>query len=356
MRWPWSKPIEVRESQPFTDAVLNAIAAGASGTGAKASATAALEAASGVISRGLAAARVENAPPVVMDALSPGTLALIGREVIRRGESIHLIEVNRGGLSLRPVGSWDVRGGPDPASWYVRADIFGPSGNLTRFVPHSATIHCRYSVDAARPWHGISPLGWAALSGALHAGTVAALDADIKAASAYAVPMPPGENTEDEEDDPLSGLKGAVVKARGKSVFVETTRGSHGGDHRDAPAQDWVQKRLGANPPETLASLHDTTATAVLAACGVDPVLVGLSKGDGTLAREAYRRFERLTLQPLARVVEGELRDKLDAPDLTLNFDSLRSSDFAGIARAFKALVETGVTPDTAGALLDLDL
>ena len=355
MRWPWSKPSEVRESQPFTDAVLTALAAGVSGTGAKASATAALEAASGVVARGLAAARVENAPAAVEVALTPGTLALIGRDLIRRGESIHLIEVSRGGLSLRPVGSWDVRGGPDPASWYVRADIFGPSGNLTRFVPHSATVHCRYSVDASRPWHGIGPLGWAALSGALHAGTVAALGRDMKAAGGYVLPMPPAE-ADDDDSGSLGGLKGVLAKLSGKTAFVESTRGAFGGDVRDAPAQDWVQKRLGPAPDQTLASLHDTTATAVLAACGVDPVLVGLSKGDGTLAREAYRRFERLTLQPLARVVEGELRDKLDAPDLTLNFDSLRSSDFAGIARAFKALVETGVTPDTAGALLDLDL
>ena len=136
----------------------------------------------------------------------------------------------------------------------------------------------------------------------------------------------------------------------------KATRGSFGGDHRDAPAQDWVQKRLGADPPTTLLELHDTTAFAVLAACGVDPVLAGLRAGDGTLAREAFRRFERLTLQPLARIAETELAAKLDAPDLELSFNSLRASDFAGVARAFKALLEAGLSPSAAAEQLDIDL
>ena len=117
-----------------------------------------------------------------------------------------------------------------------------------------------------------------------------------------------------------------------------------------------MQKRLGADPPTTLAGLHDTTAFAVLAACGVDPVLAGLRAGDGTLAREAFRRFERLTLQPLARIAETELAAKLDAPDLELSFNTLRASDFAGVARAFKALLEAGLSPSAAAEQLDIDL
>ena len=355
MRWPWQQR-EVRESALFTDAIVAAIAAGASGTGAKASATAALEAAAGAVARGFAAATVEDVPAPVADALTPGVLALIGRGLIRGGESVFHIEVERGALVLRPVGSWDVRGPWREADWKYRIDLFGPSGNVTRFVPSAAVVHARYAVDPSRPWHGVGPLGWAALSGKLHAAAVAALDADMQAASAYAVPMPPGENTDDGADDPLAGLKSAVVSAKGKSVFVETTAGSFGADQRDAPRQDWVQKRLGADPPAALAGLHDASAVAVLAACGVDPVLAGLTKGDGTLAREVYRRFERMTLQPLARIVEAELAAKLDAPGLTLDFRSLRSSDFAGIARGLKAMVEAGVSLPDAAEQLDLDL
>ena len=355
MRWPWQQR-EVRESAPFTDAIVAALAAGVSGDGARSSATAALEAAAGAVARGFAAATVEGAPAAMADALSPATLSLIGRDLIRRGESVFHIEIRRGEIRLAPAGSWDVRGGVREAEWWYRLDLFGPSGNVTRFVPSDAVVHCRYAVDPSRPWLGVSPLGWAALSGELHAGVLGALAADMKALPGTVIPMPPGENAEDEAADPLAPLKTALLSAKGRSTFVETTRSAFGADHRDAPAQDWQQRRLGPAPPDSLASLHDSTGVAVLAAIGVDPLMVGMARGDGTALREAYRRFERLTLQPLARIATRELAEKLDAPDLALGFDSLRASDFAGVARAYKALTEAGLSPDAAAGQLDMDL
>ena len=170
--------------------------------------------------------------------------------------------------------------------------------------------------------------------------------------------MPPGENTDDEEDDPLAPLKSAlVVQSKRQVGFCREQRPAlSAGIVRDAPRQDWVQKRLGPAPPETLSTVHDASAVAVLAACGVDPVLAGITKSDGAAMRESYRKFERLTLQPLARIIEAELAAKLDAPDLTLSFDSLRASDFAGVGRAYKALIEAGLTRDQVAKLLDLDV
>ena len=85
--------------------------------------------------------------------------ALIARDLIRRGESVHLIEVRRGGVvGLVPAGSWDVRGGWDPESWWYRLDLFGPVrervpvGSLRR-----RRCTARYAVDPARPWWGVSP-------------------------------------------------------------------------------------------------------------------------------------------------------------------------------------------------------
>lgn len=353
MRWPW-QPREVRQSQPFTDAVIAALASGVSGDAASPAASAALEAAAGHISRGFQVAIVENTPAHVGNALTPDLMGLIGRDLIRRGESLFLIEVDNAGLVLRPAGSWDVRGGWIPSQWFYRLDLFGPSGNVTRFVPAASVLHFKYAVDPARPWLGVSPLGWANESGALHAGVTNALRGDMRAAAASVIPMPPGETPANEDDDPLGPLKGVLIGAAGKSVFVESTAGAHGSDFRDRPQQDWTQKRLGANPPETLSVLLSQTGNAVMAAAGVDPIIAGLQRGDGTLAREAYRRFERLTLQPLGRLIEPELRAKLDAPDLTISFNSLRSSDFAGLARAYKALKESGMSPDEISELLDL--
>ena len=166
--------------------------------------------------------------------------------------------------------------------------------------------------------------------------------------------MPPSEGSDDPDDDPLTKLKSAIVLAKGKSVFVETTAGSFGGDTRDAPRQDWVQKRLGAIRPKLWRDCSTARRRKCWRPAALTPFLRGCRRATGTLAREAYRRFERMTLGPLARIVESELAAKLDAPSLALSFDSLRASDFAGIARGLKAMLESGLTKEQVGKLLDL--
>ena len=133
MRWPWQEKKEKRESVPFTDAIVAAIAAQAGGTEAgDVSGHWALETAAGLYARAFAGATLE-ADERIKAAVGPRVRALIGRDLIRRGESLHLLTVDRGALMLTPCGSWDVRGGPDRASWFYRADTFGPSGNTTHF-------------------------------------------------------------------------------------------------------------------------------------------------------------------------------------------------------------------------------
>ena len=68
MRWPWSRRVERRAG--YTDAVVAALVSHAgAGVLSEARSTAALEAAAGAVARGFAAATVEDAPPVVTDAL-----------------------------------------------------------------------------------------------------------------------------------------------------------------------------------------------------------------------------------------------------------------------------------------------
>ena len=108
MRWPWTKAEpEKRESLPFTDAVVAALAAQAAGQSVgDPGAIAALEAATALYARAFASARMT--PPV--PALSPSTMTLIARNLIRRSEDVHLIQVRGDAAALIPCGSWDVRG------------------------------------------------------------------------------------------------------------------------------------------------------------------------------------------------------------------------------------------------------
>ena len=207
--------------------------------------------------RAFAVADVEPATTATR-ALTPAVLSLMARNLIRRGESLHLIEVDRGGVRLIPVvGVWDVRGRWDPVTWRYRADVFGPSGNVTRCVPAAGVIHARYSVDPARPWQGVSPLGWARLTGRLHANLEDALSDEAGGTRGHVLPVPQGPDG-DEVDadgnpiDPLADLRADVQSLHGRTVLTETTSAGWGEGQMAAPAADWKPQRIGANPPRRL--------------------------------------------------------------------------------------------------------
>ena len=91
MRWPFTKrEPERRQSVPFTDAVVAALAAEAGGQSVgDPSAIAALEAAVTLYGRAFAAATVT--PAGARPLLSPPFLSLLARNLIRRGEDLHQI-------------------------------------------------------------------------------------------------------------------------------------------------------------------------------------------------------------------------------------------------------------------------
>ena len=331
MIWPWSKP-ERRESAPYTDSVVDAIVSASSGSPVSSiAATAALEVAVGLISRILSAGVVEG-PEWARRMVSSEMLRLVARDLIRRGESIHLIESTGGGVQLVPVGSWDVRGGWLPESWFYRCDLFGPSGNITRFVPSDSVTHFRYSVDPARPWFGISPLGWSRTTGRLHAELEAALADEAATTRGQLLPLPvdPAAPDDDGETDPLAGLKTTIKNLRGKLAVLETTAGNWGGDRQDRPREDYKPKRIGADPPEVLAELRQDSAIAVLAACGVPASLLD-PKAPGTTLREGWRQMYAGTIQPMARTIEAELSEKLEV-EIRITFDEPAHADLVGRA------------------------
>ena len=347
MRWPWQRR-ETRAS--FTDAIVAALYAGAAGTGTRdALATAALEAVASLYAGAFARARLEPDVP----AVTPATLALIARDLIRRGESLHLIEAGGDGLQLRPVGSWDIRGGWDPATWWARCDLFGPSGNVTRFVPHESVVHCRYAVDPSRPWLGVGPLGWAESTAALAGRLEAGLADEAGAPAAQLVPVP-SDGGSGGDNDPLAGLKGDIAKAKGRALLVETTAAGWGQGQGGAPRQDWRQSRLGFEPPDISRAMRDDVFQHVAAACNLPAVLLD-SRAEGTSQREALRRWVHLGVEPLGELIAAELAEKLDRPGLRLDFSALMASDLAGKARAVKGLVEAGLKLPAAAAIAGLD-
>ena len=345
--WPFGRR-ETRESA-YTDALIAQILAQATGSETvSAAATGAVETASGIVSRAFASAELSG-PDGIVEALSPACLGSIGRALIRRGECVFSIMVRGGTVYLVPAADWDVSGDYDPDSWRYRLTLSGPSNlNTQSAVSASSVVHLRYSYDHERPWRGVGPIQSAALAGKLSAATVNALADESGSIMAYLLPTP----GKDGSDPTMEKLKADLRNSRGRTHFVESmSTGWAADDQRTRPAGDWMRRRVGPEPPEALVALQELATREILSACGISPGL--FDSRAGAASREAFRQLLHAVITPLARIVETELRLKLD-PSITLSFDRYGAADIAGRARAFGSLVKGGMDVDKAAGLSGL--
>ena len=343
MRWPWER--ETRQ-QAYGDAVVDLILSRAGGAtmASDSHATAAVEVASGLWARAFLAARVVP-DSAVADAVTPAVRELIGRELIRKGEALFLIEVESGRLRLDPATAWTVTGAAAPASWRYEVTRAGPSRTLTtRRVPAERVVHLRWGTAPERPWVGVGPLQAASLTAALGANLEKRLSEETDMAAGALIPTPDGA--------PREQLQADIRSLKGQVVLVDSVAGGWGQGQGQAPRRDLEANRIGADPPDSLAVLRNDAAYHVLAACGVPPEM--LRQSDGTGRRESWRQFLFGSVQPVALGVAAELADKLDIPDLAFNHDAMSASDISGRARAFQSLVKGGMDVSKAAALAGL--
>ena len=350
MRWPWTRREKRESGGDFSDAVVRLIEAQAAGTAADASSTAAVEAAAGALSRAFASAEVKG-PGWLRDTVSPFVLAQAGRDLVRSGDSMHVIRVDRAGrVRLIPASSWHWEGNHDPESWTVRATVYGPSTSTTWNLPAAGVVFVRWGGTPGQPYVGTGPLSWAHTTARLQSETERSLadEAGGPLAQLLAVPQDGGDGG---GDDPLAGLKLDIAAARGKALLVETTSSGWGEGRAAAPQSDWKQSRLGPSPPDAMAAIRKDTFAAVLAACGCSPAM--FDDSDGTSKREAQRIFLHGTVRPLGRLLAAELSAKLET-DVSLDFSGLYMHDLAGRASSFAKLVQSGMALDKAAALSGL--
>ena len=346
MKFPWQK-VEVRESS-YTDNLVSFIQQRASGAVAKATATSAVQAAAGIVSRAFSAA-VPNGPEMLIQPLTPFCLGLVGRALIRAGECVMLISVDRGRVWLHPASDWDVTGGYDELDWTYRVNLAGPSRTITRqSVSGESILHFRYSVDPERPWHGIGPIQSAALAGKLSAETSAALGDESAMARATLLPMPGTGG----QDATVTALKADLKTAKGGLHLVESmASGWKAGDGVRGQENDWKTVRIGAEPPASMVELQSQASREILSACGFSPALFDATAA--AASREAWRQALHGVIAPMARLVQAEMSVKLEA-DITLDFDGLMASDIQGRARAFQSMVGGGMDVAKAAGMAGL--
>ncbi len=344
MKWPWTRKVEVRS---YTDQITSAFVAGAEGTDSTPLAVAALETAAGFYGRSLAAAEVD-APEPFKRALTPSLLAQVGRDLIRSGESFHLIQVIRGSLKLLPQASVTALGDDaDPMGWTYLASEYGPSASKQRTVPAAQIIHIRYATDRARPWQGTPPWAWAGATSAAASGLETIVSREAQAPFGAILGLPASPQIDAGGDiTPLDALRADLSRAKGKTLVMESPsqwQGNQPGTSKNG-AVDVTEFGLQR---ELLDKLRTSTARDVLTACGV-PLGLVIAEGDGTRSREAFRQFLTSSLQPVARLIGEELSEKFEV-DVSFGFENLFAADIAGRARAFKQLIEGGLSPEIAG-------
>ena len=352
MRWLWKKTEHRESGGDFADAVIRLIESQAAGSAADASSTAAVEAASGALSRAFASAQVEGAP-WLQQAVSPRFLAQVGRDLIRAGDSLHVIDVAAGGaVTLIPCSAWHFEGGGHPDSWTVRATYYGPSSSVTRYLPYAGVIFLPWGSTPGQPYVGVGPLGWAHTTARLQSEAERSLADEMAGPLAQLIAIPQ-DGGDEGADDNLALLKADIRTARGRALLLETVSSGWGEGRSAAPSRDWQSNRLGPQPPESMATIRKDTFSAVLAACGTPPSL--FLDSDGTSQREGLRRWHMGTVRPLARLLEAELTAKLETP-VNLKFDHY-PLDLAGRAQSFQKLVAGGVAVNealiTAGLLAE---
>ena len=317
MKWKKVFGLETRDAS-YTDALVNLIQAQSGGVSPDSSALGALEVAAGLWSRGFASA-VLTPTSSITEAVTASVLASIGRSLVRKGESLHVLEVGGGGrLRLVEAGSWDISGGFSPESWVYNVELPGPSDSVSRSYPSESVVHCRFAWNSSTPWKGISPLEFARSTGSLASFLETRLSEEASAPVGHVLPVP-SDGGDGSADDPLASLKRDLANLGGGISLVETTSGAWGEGRGSAPRSDWHPQRLGADFPESSVLLWEAVGRLVLSVCGCPPSLAsGTATGPAQLV--GWRRFLHGTLQPVSKLILSELREKLEVPDLELEF------------------------------------
>ena len=331
---------EVRES--YTDMVVARIMASASAGVGDGGALAAIETASRWWGSGLASATVKP-DNLALRSVSPLVLDAIGRALCRSGESLHMIAVRDGQVTLTPISSWEVHGSDDPSTWTYRCTLSGPSSTRTVTLDAASVIHVRYAPDPNRPWTGRSPLMLAHDTGRAAALLERATSAEFSFVQQQILSPRRTQNDYGMADSLTPDLIDKIVGSFS----------AHTGAGALVIPGDLEPRRLGPSPPDSFADLRDRFENSILSMHGLPPSLVA-ARATGTAMREGFRQVLHGLLKPLGALVVSELQAKLD-PDVALDFSALRAGDITGSARAFGSLTKAGLSAEAAAAIVGFD-
>ena len=282
--------------QSYTDAVFSAFDSLVGVDSFVRGTVAAVEIVAGRVERAFASARVEGGP-LAMRVLTPDVLGDIGRGLIERGESLHLLDLQRDGrAALVPAEwSWDIAGEANPDTWVIGASVPAPSGTQYVRRPIGAWLFCLGSRALWRPYRGVSALYRARLTWELAGAAEHALLQEMRIPAKAIFPLPKGQG-----GDVVAGkLRTKFAERLEPVLFPDSTQQRTS----DKPQTDWKTQRVQPMPQEALVKLSSDVQNRVIAFLGAHPAIAGTS-GTGAADREARKQLMELLVRPLSARVE----------------------------------------------------
>ena len=323
----------------YEDQQLRQAFPGLSSGAVRAAALGALQTAAGALARALATAAVTGA----RGALTAETLYAIGYDLVRHGQYVALLQIQRDGAArlLRADANSPTYGGPDRESWRYTLTLGGPSHTRTLTAPADTVAHVIWNSASITPWRGRSPLAVASASSELAARINQSLSDESNIPVSRSIPMPYGTTPEDGNRWVGWFIEAAASHRRGM-IFPESTRPARGQGVIAAPTTDWKGNRIGSDIPESSVKLHALCLQEVGAACGIPPVLMPGANAAGPAMREGHRQLLTGTVQPLSGLIASELSRVLES-EVVITFDELAAADLIGRARALGTLVKAKI-------------
>lgn len=346
--WPWTKKKVEHRASGYSADRLAALVSHYHQTTGNVQGHAALEASCSIIGRAMSACTVQCEHLT----MRPSDLNLVARQLIRGGEIIFCIMSDNDMIKLVPASTWNIVGNYDRSKWIYRLELSGADGFEHVNARSESVVHVQYAYSPDAPWDGRGPLD-AAFETAKMAGTLEnRLALEMTAPVGQVLPWPESKaDVDDEDDDPLDDLKKDIASLKGNVAVVSTTAGGVG-DPMAAPNGDWNLKRIGADPPDILEKLRNSSASSIYAACGIPQSLVSAG-ADANSTREGARFLHANVINPLLSLLAQELELKLETP-VTVRNPGLFHADLQARTRAIKTMTDAGYKKDEITRILEV--
>ena len=153
-------------------------------------------------------------------------------------------------------------------------------------LPSAGVFHPRVGMTDSEPWQGRGPAQAASDTSRMAAGLEAMLADEAEAGSGYVVPSPAASKDTDER----KSLKARVRALAGRVGLVPSMADTITRQGGTAQVAEWLQRRLGIDPPEATVELRRDVSRAMMMATGLHERMVS-----GQPDRETDRQYSART-------------------------------------------------------------